>query len=147
LEDIAPTILQLAALPQARLPVEGRTLVDAAISLPACHGRSLAPLCRNEPMTDWRDAAYSESYSNINDVDPAFWARTIRTDQYRYTLYPAGGGEQLFDLHDDPGEQKNLVRLSELADMRLQLRNRLLEAVVLQDAPHPMRNLVAMGVH
>ena len=57
----------------------------------------------------------------------------MRTQRYRYTMYPGAGGEQSFDLLNDQDEQTNLSGSSRHADIRGELRDRLLEMIVLQD--------------
>jgi len=92
------------------------------------------------------DAAYSESYCAIWSNTPNDWARTVRTAKWRYTWYP-DDGEQLFNLHDDPDEQKNLARDPAHAAVRAEMRDRLLKLIVLQDWPRTRRELFALGVH
>ena len=98
-------------------------------------------------MQGWRDAAYVESYNNIDSNAPANWARTVRTVEWRYTMYPQGNGEQLFNLVDDPDEQVNLAGEAEFSKVRSEMRDRLLEMVILQDYPHSPRARFAYDVH
>jgi len=144
LEDICPTVLELAGLPAPEAEILGPYHKGTAESL---HGRSLVTLCKGIIPRDWRDAAYIESYNNITDSTTARWARTVRTPEWRYTLYPAGAGEQLFRLGDDPDETKNLVYDARFGHVRQRLRDRLLEAMILQDYPHTPRQRFALGVH
>lgn len=116
-------------------------------NLSAIAGKSLVPLLRGDSVIEWRDAAFTESYNNIHSQDPGEWARTLRTAEYRYTYYPAGSGEQLFDLAEDPNELHNLVENPATSAVRERFRDRLLETVVLQDRPKPPRNLFSLGVH
>ena len=58
----------------------------------------------------------------------------MRTKRHRYTFYPRHG-EQLFDLAEDPDEQRNLAASAAHAGIRRDLRDRLLELIVLQDYP------------
>jgi arylsulfatase len=104
-------------------------------------------LSRGETPDGWREAAYSESYNNIDSSTVDRWARTIRTDRYRYTMYPGGSGEQLFDLTEDPDEQRNLAGDPAQASVRQELRDRLMDLIILQDHPHTPRELFAHGVH
>ena len=144
-EDIVPTVLELAGLPQPRVPVGGPHASDGVdLSLP---GSSLLPWCRGEEPAGWRDAVYVESYNNIDSRTPMNWARTVRTEEWRYTLYPGGAGEQLFHICDDIDETRNLAGEFGYAKIRGALRGRLLEEVILQDFPHPPRDLFALGVH
>ena len=104
-------------------------------------------LCRGETPVGWRDAAYSESFNAIWSITPGDWARTIRTAQYRYTFYASDNGEQMFDLRTDPDEQHNVVADPAYARIRQELRDRLLELIVMQDYPKTRRELFALGVH
>ncbi len=145
LEDIFPTVLELARIDQPRPVVLGPylKLTEADEHYP---GYSLAPLCRGE-RPSWRDSAYIESYNNISSTTPAFWARTVVTAGHRYTLYPGDQGEQLFHLREDPSEQRNLARHNGSSRIRSEMRDRLLEAVILQDYPHTPNRRYSLGVH
>ena len=147
LEDICPTILDLAGLSLPPIPTMRPYLQLAAADIPILPGRSLMPLCRGEAAESWRQEAYCESYNRISSNDPADWARTIRTREFRYTCYPGSGGEQLFDLRSDPDEQRNLAADPACAGARCDLRDRLLRMVVMQDYPKTRRDLFALGVH
>ena len=145
LEDIVPTFLDLARLPQPQLSVQGQQLSGEIV--PSLPGASLLPWCRGETPGGWRDAVYIESYNNTNSRLPQNWARTVRTREWRYTLYPGQTGEQLFRLSDDADETRNMAADADYAGIRRAMRDRLLEAVILQDYPHPARDLYALGVH
>jgi choline-sulfatase len=129
--DLYPTVLDLAG----------------AKDSPATEGRSLMPWMRGERPARWRSEAYSESYATYDNVEQRNWARTVRTSDYRYTLYAAGGGEMLFDLRADPDEQRNLAGDPAYASVRHELRGRLLERIIGQDEPLPTRNLFQMAGH
>ncbi len=144
LEDIFPTVLDLAGIPLPQPPVMGPYHRGEPEAYP---GRSLVPLLRGQRPRDWRDAAYIESYNNIQSSSLSFWARTIRTSEWRYTLYPGGTGEQLFHLRTDPHETRNLAFDPRHAHVRQRLRDRLLELIILQDYPHTPRERFALGVH
>ena len=144
LEDIFPTVLEIAGIPLPELPVLGEYLQQTPLSYP---GHSLLPWRRGDTPNWLRDGAYVESYNNIDSCSPRNWARTVRTNAWRYTLYPGGAGEQLFDLRQDPDERANLAGDSGYRAIRAEMRDRLLDLVILQDYPHSRRNLFAMGVH
>ena len=144
LEDIVPTLLEITNLPTPTLPVGG---VFQKVGPPALPGRSLMAFCRGEPVEDWRDAVYIESYNNLRTNNPQEWARTVRSRHWRYTYYPAQGGEQLFCLAEDPDETRNLAFEPAFAEVRSGLRDCLLEAIILQDLPHTPRSLFQLGVH
>ena len=91
-------------------------------------------------------AAYSGSYNAIWSINPGDWAQTIRTNQYRYTIYPQQRG-QLFDLQKDPDEQRNLVADTNYLGIRQELQYQLMELIILQDYPKTQRELFALGAH
>ena len=142
LEDIFPTVFEMAGL-----PVPAPLSLRLALPFPTLPGRSLLPLCRGQRIPDWRSCAYAESYNNIDSNSIDRWARTVLTDEWRYTWYPGGGGEQMFCLNDDPGEQINRAGIRAYSEERRQLRNRLLEQIVLQSHPGSPRSRYAYGVH
>ena len=146
-EDICPTVLEMAALDPWVMPTMGPYLKVAAEDIPVFAGESLLGLCRGETVEGWRQAAYSESYNQTWSIELGDWARTVRTRDFRYTFYPDGNGEQLFDLRVDPDEQRNLVADGAYRAVRQELRDRLLELIVLQDYPKTVRELFALGVH
>ncbi|MFB6191823.1 MAG: sulfatase [Haloarculaceae archaeon] len=145
LEDLFPTILELAGVGAPTVDTWAPSVGDGA-DVPAHAGSSLVPLCRGEHIDGWREAAYVESYNNIYSTSPTHWARTIRTGEYRYTLYPAGGGEQLFEIDDRPTEPENLAGDPAYGHVKRELKDRLLERVVLGDHPYPPRDLVSIGM-
>jgi len=81
--DLFPTLVELAGAEQA----EG------------LEGRSLVPLL-SEPDLDWGHPAFSE----------VLGGRSVRWDRWRYTLWSDGVlGAELYDLHSDPLERRNLA--------------------------------------
>lgn len=151
LEDICPTIYDLAGIdvPQPsffRTSRPGGELSPTR-TFDVLPGRSVLPLCKGERALTWRDAAYIGSFnSNTVPHTPERWARSVRTHEWRYTTYPQGGGEQLFNLTTDPDEQRDLARHPAYDGMRRDLRDRLLELLILQDYPHSPRSRFAFGV-
>lgn len=146
LEDVCPTVLDMTVQSLPPMPKMGPYLKTPQDDIPALPGRSLLPLCRGETPADWRDAAYCESYNGIWSVDPGDWARTVRTREFRYTLY-LDNGEQMFDLRNDPDEQNNVVADPAYAGVCQELRDMLMDLIVAQDYPKTRRDLFALGVH
>ena len=115
--DIVPTILDAMQVAQPAQRLEGR---------------SLQPLLHGEYPADWRDMAYSEldySYRQARltlgrPVDRCR-AFSLRTARWRY-VYWLDLPEQLYDLQADPDEFHDLGRDLATADIRAQLRDRLL---------------------
>ncbi|MCI8622248.1 MAG: sulfatase-like hydrolase/transferase [Provencibacterium sp.] len=70
-------------------------------------GRDLSPALSGGALPD-REYVASEWHTEWGyTVSPG---RMIRTERYKYTRYIEGAGEELFDLEEDPGEQKNLAQ-------------------------------------
>ncbi|MEM1027594.1 MAG: sulfatase-like hydrolase/transferase [Planctomycetota bacterium] len=72
-------------------------------------GRSLVPWLGGEQPV-WRDAVFAQWFTEWgHTVCPA---RMVRTDRFKYTVYRdpthASPQEELYDLHDDPGETRTL---------------------------------------
>lgn len=146
LEDIYPTILDLAGAQPAPLPFFGPYLKLSSADTGITHGTSLVPLCQGVPMS-LRQAAYVESYNAIWSFEYTDWARTIRTKRYRYTYYAGNSGEQLFDLICDPDEQNNLAADPSFQSIKQQLKDELLEQIIRQDWPKTPQNLYFLGMH
>ena len=143
-EDIFPTILEMAGIAPPTPRTMGPYLKETPEYLP---GRSLMSLCRGDADENPRDDVYVESYNNIDSASPRNWARTVRDSRWRYTFYPGGRGEQLFDLSTDSDEQCNLAGDPAYTAKKNRLRERLLNHVILQDYPQTPRDLFALGVH
>ena len=105
MEDIAPTILEYA----------GVAVPDSM------HGTTLAGVGRGEPSP--RDAAFAMRH---NDPAATGCGRMIVTGRWKYVWHPSDC-DQLYDLHNDPGEQVGLAHdptyVSVAADLRRQLRD------------------------
>ncbi|MHC4982042.1 MAG: sulfatase family protein [Planctomycetota bacterium] len=145
LEDVCPTILDIAGLCLPPLPTTGPN-APKQMGYPVLPGRTLLDLGDGEVPDNWRAAAYSGSYNAIWSTDPCDWAQTIRIRNMRYTYYP-DGAEQLFDLANDPDEQHNLVDDGDWAEKVNELRFRLMHLIIMQDYPRTRRELFALGVH
>ena len=137
LADLLPTFLNAAGVPaSAQPPGDGLDLIDVL------HQR-LAP----------RSAfvgAYGHQFCLIRD-------------RHKYVYTSAGGGELLFNLADDPLEQRNLAGLRDCADLKARLRSELADTLarsghpvgaggelqVIKPAPKPqdMRRLRWPGLH
>lgn len=87
------------------------TLLDmAGIAIPQSarvHGTSFLPLLEGRKLP-WRDSFYGE-YSQVHQetVDQRMW----RTPQWKLIRDSRPGMDELYNLLEDPGERRNLIRL------------------------------------
>jgi arylsulfatase A-like enzyme len=95
--DVAPTILDIAGLPNALAPVDGR---------------SMMPLVRGSPEPT--RAALSENLLFAEE------RVSVRTASRKYIRW-ATGREETYDIATDPGEMRDLSILSDVADPLRQL--------------------------
>jgi arylsulfatase A-like enzyme len=87
------------------------------VSAPAgLQGRSLVPMLR-DPKSPGKEVAYTV-VSRGKELGKA-----IRTDRWRYTVWPVG--EELYDLKNDPREQKNLLMSGNHAEIIEAMREKL----------------------
>jgi arylsulfatase A-like enzyme len=136
--DVAPTLLELAAVPAARDPdLDQWEIPHAPMS-----GRSFAALF-DAPDKPHKDTVFS-MYEN---------ALMVRTERYKLCLYAerssfnypdqlfegADEAGELYDLAEDPGEHDNLYERPELAPVQADLARRL--------AQHQIRNHHWLGKH
>jgi len=100
--DLLPTVLNSLGL-QDSLP-----------SKPRGPGRDYSAVLRGRSL-EWEDVIFFECENT----------RMIRTPDWKYTRRFPSGPDELYDLHNDPGERTNLVGRSEHAAVRDQLAARL----------------------
>jgi uncharacterized sulfatase len=113
--DLYPTLVDLAGLP----PVPG---VD---------GRSLRTLLE-DPARPVKDAAFG--MLKVGPARAARAGRTVRTDGWRYTLWP-DGGEELYDAAADPFSRRDLAADPMHAATKRALRRKLDALPPLTPAP------------
>ena len=100
--DIFPTVCDFAGVPLPEI----------------MRGRSLRPLL-TKPDSARDDAVVCESNSNRG--------RMVRTSRYKYIAYAKDEVDQLFDMHEDPGETRNLSADPQYASVLKEHRERLIE--------------------
>jgi arylsulfatase A-like enzyme len=131
--DVLPTLFELAGLGEPR----------------NCQGRSLAALCdgSGRPAAT-RDAVFSENIIpeviTSGDMDFRFEkgvgvkgtrhpdAKMVRTDRWKYNYY-ADGYAELYDVKNDPHEQRNLVAEAECKPIVDELKQKLLDWLITAD--------------
>ncbi|MCV9389267.1 sulfatase-like hydrolase/transferase [Reichenbachiella ulvae] len=109
LQDLYPTLVSLAGIEQPDFEVRGR---------------DLTPLLEDPDREDWCGAALT-SYST---------GHSIRSNQFRYTLYN-NGEEELYDHKNDPWEWENLANHSDLADQKQQMAEALNQMKEFEESP------------
>ena len=131
--DLAPTLFELCGIAEPT----------------ACQGRSLAGLIAGSPDGyEARDAVFSENVipEVITGGSRDFYfekgkgvkgvrhpeAKMIRTQRWKLNFYGGGEGE-LYDLANDPGEQRNLYLDPEHAETVNRLKDRLLRWLMTAD--------------
>jgi arylsulfatase A-like enzyme len=88
LEDVAPTVLELAGIATER----------------AFAGRSLLPFLRGAAPSDWRTAVFTQSNGNeLYGIQ-----RSIMNRDWKY-VYNGFDNDELYDLRQDPGETVNRI--------------------------------------
>lgn len=99
------------------------TLCEAAgVAVPeTVEGRSLLGHVRGDPVGGWRDHLHGE---HAFDLDSNHW---LTDGREKYVWFSARGEELLFDLHDDPSEERNLASVR--PERVVEWRNRLIEAL------------------
>ena len=90
--DLAPTFLDLAGLDVPR----------------SMQGRSIAPLLRGESPADWRQTFYYRYYHSPGHHNTAAHYG-VRTKTHKLIYYWNKDAYELFDLVQDPTEQRNLL--------------------------------------
>jgi len=114
---------------QIAVPVEVRdvlpTLLDAAGALIPDHldGRSLLELVRNPaaPWREWIDLEHAATYSPQN-----YWS-ALADGRWKYIYHAYTGEEQLFNVHEDPGELHDLAKDAGYRRVLRKWRDRLIQ--------------------
>lgn len=116
--DLAPTICEIAQ----------------ASPLEKTHGRSMVQLIKSGDP-NWRKAwFYHYNYEKQFPYTPN--VRGVRTDRWKYIHYPHGDGQpdrhtaELYDLHSDPLELKNLIDQPDQQDRIKELQIQLQQLMV-----------------
>ncbi|MGD2249936.1 MAG: sulfatase-like hydrolase/transferase [Candidatus Methanofastidiosia archaeon] len=116
--------------PEKRIPHQVRqidifpTLVDTlgleSNTTYTVHGRSVLPLIKGRSLKDV--PAYCEAVGDVS-FDKSMWLAGLRTPQYKYIYGPYSDSipEELYNLENDPHEQRNIVK--EKPEIAKKLRN------------------------
>ena len=101
------------------------TLLDAAgCEIPeSVTGRSVLPWMRGE-TPEWRDVLHGEHAGQYREADGNHW---IVNERHKYIWFSQTGEEHLFDVVDDPNEERDLASEASLAPWRARLAEELAE--------------------
>lgn len=119
--DMLPTLLELAE-------------VEVNLAEPM-HGKSFAPMLRNEPRNALHDCAISAQYipTEPSEMPLKTNAPVLYTERWAYAPIGADGPRELYDLETDPYAESNVV--SDHPEVVKDLHNRLLGWLREVDAP------------
>jgi choline-sulfatase len=118
--DVFPTLCDLAAIAPP----------------PGLRGRSLGPALAGSTEPAGPDCVVSTYGAAQLDSGAA---RMVRTARFKYTHFNEDGGEELFDLENDPGEQRSLVEHPDWAAELAVHRARLQRHCAATGDPYPMQ--------
>ncbi len=102
--DLYPTLCDLTGIP-APEGLQGKSF-RKQLSDPTSPGKQAA-------MTV---ASRGKNHTAVLKLDPEVMGRSLRTERYRYTLWP-DGSKELYDYTTDPNEWKNLAGTAEFAEI------------------------------
>ena len=100
--DVYPTLLEIAGVEPAK----------------RCQGQSFWS-CLWDSKAPHRDAVFSEI------TRAGHYTTMVRTERYKYAVEETGEGYLLFDVEEDPTEQRNLVGHPDYAHVEREMRERL----------------------
>lgn len=122
LTDLAPTLLAAAGIPAE----------------PGMQGRSLLPLLRGQAV-EHRDEVYCEylDAQALYEIPPV--CSSVRTQTHKVAYYEGLKTGELYDLARDPAETNNLWSSVHHADVREEMMQRLVGAMLRATDPLPQR--------
>jgi arylsulfatase A-like enzyme len=128
--DLLPTLLEFVGLPEPR-EVQGRSFAPLIADM----GRSYEPHAEvfseniiPEVITGGKTDMPFQKGQGVGGIRHPD-AKMVRTEHWKYCYYPDGYAE-LYDLHADPLETKNLAGQSDKRDVEFDLRTRLLNWLI-----------------
>ena len=128
--DVMPTLLELIGLPEP-LSCQGRSFAPLISYINKAYTSHEEIFCENvipEVITNHGyDCEFKKGVGNMGIRHPD--AKMIRTRRWKYNYYPDYDGE-LYDLHNDPLEQKNLFGDQKYKSICEELKGRLLDWLI-----------------
>ena len=101
------------------------TILEAVGAEPSrrCFGKSLIPVLK-DPKTQHRDAVFSEIHSE------GHYNIMVCTERYKYAMDDTGKGYMLYDIANDPDEQKNLIVKADFQKIEHECRDQILRFMI-----------------
>jgi arylsulfatase A-like enzyme len=123
--DVAPTLLELCGLP-ARTAMQGRSLVSGAPREFAFAENIIPEVITNGSL----DLPYvaGQGVGGVRHPD----GKMLRSRRWKLNYYPGNGGE-LYDLWNDPGEERNLYSDATHQGTVREWKDRLLDFLITAD--------------
>jgi arylsulfatase A-like enzyme len=120
--DLAPTLLEAAGIP-VEVGMQGRSLMGLLTGNTSEH--------RSSVYCEYLDA------QALYDVPPI--CSSVRTDQYKVAYYRQIAAGELYDLHGDPGETRNLWTSVHHTDVKEHMMKLLVDSMLGTTDPLPQR--------
>ena len=106
--DLAPTMLSAAGIKPPQ----------------SMQGRDISELYRYNTLQTWRTEFFYEHPSVDNQENWIPTSEALVRKNYKYISWPGHNTEQLFDLVNDPLEERDLVEEREYEDILREMRHR-----------------------
>ena len=136
--DVAPTVCQLAGVPYTTWPPADESYAGGRLAepgvLPDVQGVSL--VAAGQGVAPARDRVLIETEWRWV---PGLHLKTLRTPEFRLTVYAGRPGGELYDLREDPHEFTNRWADPALQGIRLELTAALLQEVLQTEGRLPAR--------
>lgn len=124
--DVLPTLLALCGI-AVPTSIQGRSLVSSGPAREYAFAENVIPEVINSGSLDM---PYTPGKGVGGIVHPD--AKMIRTAKWKYNHYPGHGGE-LYDLENDPGEERNLYASGSHRGTVGEMKHRLLDFLITAD--------------
>jgi arylsulfatase len=138
--DLLPTLLDFAGLPEPT-EVQGRSFAPLIADMGHTYVPHTEVFSENiipEVITSGKlDMPFEKGQGVGGILHPD--AKMVRTERWKYCYYPAGYAE-LYDLHVDPLETKNLAGQADRREVEFDLRTRLLNWLINSEETDQIQN-------
>ncbi len=99
-------------------------------------GQDLLPVFQGGQLDDPRSALLFEFWSETDLPGQKSWWKAVRTDRWKYVhYYKEPFYDELYDLHKDPYEMKNLIESKPHTDTLRHMKSELKRLMIKYDDP------------